>query len=164
MLQRFSRKINTFLRMRLKIKCLFCVNFIFCGIARLSIHCVPLKYLSPHFGELYKNTQLSTIISEQQLQHALQLRRSIQLAAKYTPWDSSCLTQAMVAKFWCQYLNIPYVLYIGFAKDKTKPKGYAAHAWLTAGPIAITGKYSFSKFHVISSYVPGMIAKQCLDN
>jgi hypothetical protein len=63
----------------------------------------------------------------------------------------------MVAKFWCKRLDIPYVLYIGFAKNAEKPNGYAAHAWLTAGPIAITGEYSFSKFHVISSYVSATI-------
>ncbi|MDX2346771.1 MAG: lasso peptide biosynthesis B2 protein [Legionella sp.] len=146
--------------MRFKLKCLFCINFILCGIARLAINCLPLKHISPYFGMLYQNTLLSTVLSKQQLRYAIILRRSIKLASKYTPWNSNCLTQAMVAKFWCKRLNIPYVLYIGFAKDKTKPEGYAAHAWLTAGPIAITGEYSFAKFHVISSYVPEVILTQ----
>lgn len=82
----------------------------------------------------------------------MQLHHTIKLAAKYTPWTSNCLTQAMVARFWGHLLNIPYVLYIGFAKDELKPSGYAAHAWLTAGPIAITGDMSFESFKVISSY------------
>jgi hypothetical protein len=98
---------------------------------------------------LYQNKLLSTILSKKKIQYAAALRRSIQLAAQHTPWNSNCLTQAMVAKFWCHHLKIPYVLYIGFAKDKTKPEGYAAHAWLTAGPIAITFGYSFSRNHNI---------------
>ncbi len=162
MLQKFLRKINSFFQMRLKLKCLFFINFILCGIARLSINCLPLRHLSPYFGVLYQNKLLSTILSKKKLQYAAALRRSIQLAAQHTPWNSNCLTQAIVAKFWCHHLKIPYVLYIGFAKDKTKPEGYAAHAWLTAGPIAITGGYSFSSFHVISSYVPSIIKNKAL--
>ncbi len=153
MLHRFIRKLSTFLQLRFKVKCLFIIIFFLTGIARLAINCLPLKHLSKYFGTLYKNTQLSTVISKTQLQRAIVLNRTIRLTAKYTPWDSNCLTQALVAKFWCQRLRIPYVLYIGFAKDKTKPEGYAAHAWLTAGPIAITGQYSFSSFQVISSYI-----------
>jgi hypothetical protein len=153
MLQRFSKKINIFFNLSNKFKCLFFINFFLCGIARAAIKCLSLKQLSRYFGMPYKNICLSTVISQKELARAITLRRTIKLAAKYTPWHSNCLTQALVAKFWCQWLNIPYALYIGFAKDKAKPEGYAAHAWVTAGPIAITGQYSFSKFQVISSYV-----------
>ena len=153
MLQKFSKKINTFLQLSFRQKFLFFVNFILCGMTRLLIHCLPFKRLSPYFGQLYDNQLLSTILSQTQLQQATQIKHSIRMAAKYTPWHSNCLTQALVAKFWCQRLNIPYIFYIGIAKDSTKPTGYSAHAWLTTGPIAITGGYSFSSFQVISSYV-----------
>ena len=147
-----KRKTHLFLHMRFKLKCLFVANFILCGIARAFINLLPLKDLAPYFGALHKNIIFSTILTRTQHNHAIKLRRSIALVAKYTPWDSNCLTQAMVAKFWCAYLNIPYVLYIGFTKDADKPSGYASHAWLTAGPVAITGEHSFSSFNVVSSY------------
>lgn len=147
-----KRKTYVFLNLRFKLKCLFVINFILCGIARALINIFPLKRLTPYFGTLHKNIIFSTIITRQQRNHAIQLRRSIALVAKYTPWDSNCLTQAMVAKFWCSYLRIPYILYIGFTKDADKPSGYASHAWLTAGPVAITGQHSFSSFKVVSSY------------
>ncbi|MCH9690053.1 MAG: lasso peptide biosynthesis B2 protein [Gammaproteobacteria bacterium] len=152
-----KKKVYLFWHLPFKLKILFCINFFLCGIARACILLFPLKRLSPYFGILYKNIMCSTILSKKQLRHATQLRRSIKLAAKYTPWNSNCLTQAMVAKFWCQQLNIPYILYIGFAKNIDKPNGYAAHAWLTAGPIAITGELSFPHYQVISSYVPNAI-------
>ncbi|MCH9755760.1 MAG: lasso peptide biosynthesis B2 protein [Gammaproteobacteria bacterium] len=153
MLTTLRKKTLTFYHIPFKRKGLFFINFCLCGIARLCINLFPLKRLAPYFGTLHKNTIFSTILTPKQRHHAIQLKRSIKLAAKYTPWDSNCLTQAMVAKFWCKHLNIPYILYIGFAKDIEKPGGYASHAWLTAGPVAITGDHSFSSFRVISSYV-----------
>jgi len=147
-----KKKTQTFWHMRFKLKCLFVGNYFLCGVARAFINLLPLKRLTPYFGTLHKNIIFSTLLTRTERNHAIQLRRSIALAAKYTPWDSNCLTQAMVAKFWCVRLNIPYVLYIGFTKDEEKPSGYASHAWLTAGPVAITGEHSFSSFKVVSSY------------
>lgn len=94
----------------------------------------------------------STLLPQEHVSRALQIKRSIAFAAKYTPWNSSCLTQAMVAKFWCQYYNIPYFLFVGFAKVSDKPMGRDAHAWITAGPIAITGGHGLEDYHVIYSY------------
>lgn len=131
------------------------INILLCGMARICIKLFPLTHVKPYFGTPYKNTLLSTLLTPKQHRHALHLRRSIRLASTYTPWNSNCLTQALVARFWCYHLNIPYILYIGFKKDATSASGYAAHAWLTAGPIAITGGHSFSSFHVISSHLSG---------
>lgn len=154
MMATLKQKTRIFYRLRFKLKCLFVLNFFLCGIARAFINLLPLKRLSPYFGTLHKNIIFSTLLTRTQHNHAIQLRRSIALAVNYTPWDSNCLTQAMVAKFWCACLNIPYVLYIGFTKDGDKPSGYASHAWLTAGPVAITGEHSFLSFNVVSSYTP----------
>jgi hypothetical protein len=137
----------------LKKTCLLCVNILLCGIARACIKLFPLTRITPYFGRPYKNILLSTMLTPKQHHQALHLCRSISLASQYTPWHSNCLTQALVARFWCYHLNIPYILYIGFKKDATSTSGYAAHAWLTAGSIAITGGHSFSNFHVVSSYL-----------
>ncbi len=155
------QKLISFYRMPLKLKGLLIINFWLCGIARACILLLPLNRLSIYFGTLNRNIISSTVISKKKRYYAVHLQRSIQLAARYTPWSSNCLTQAMVAKFWCNRLRIPYILYIGFAKDAEKPSGFAAHAWLTAGPITITGGDSFSTFRVISSYVPHiMLSKE----
>ncbi len=131
---------------------MFFINFCLCGIARASISCLSYKRLHPYFGNSYPMKVASTILSKEQIYYALQIRRSIALTVKYTPWNSSCLTQAMVAKFWCQYYGIPYFLFVGLAKKSDKPLGQDAHAWITTGPIAITGGYSFGAYHVIYSY------------
>ncbi|MDF1646739.1 MAG: lasso peptide biosynthesis B2 protein [Legionellaceae bacterium] len=73
---------------------------------------------------------------------------------RYTPWTLTCLTQALIAKGWCRYYQIPYLLFIGIDKTPTHLSQREAHAWVTAGPISITGggHQCFQTHHVISSF------------
>lgn len=145
-------KLRAFWQLTSQQKKLFCASFLLCGLARAAICLFKYRRLAPYYGHFYRMTTASTLISLEQRQLAWKIRRAIELAAKYTPWKSSCLTQAMVAKFWCQYYGIPYMLFIGFAKHSDKPLGEEAHAWLTAGPIAVTGGHSLNSHQVIYSY------------
>ena len=151
----FTRKISLFWRLPLKYKLILSLNFFLCALARSAIKLIPLTKLACYFGKFQQTTTISTIISTPQKHQALIIGKLVRLAAKYTPWDSSCLTQAMVAKFWCQLYKTPYVFYIGLAKSATEANQvkYDAHAWLTAGPITITGGESLFVYHVISSYL-----------
>ena len=99
-------KIMTCLRMPRKHLLFFIVNFILCGIARAAINTLPLRRLTVYFGRFEKTLTISTLISQHQYQQARLIGQSVRLAAKYTPWDSSCLTQAMVAKCWCRFYRI----------------------------------------------------------
>ena len=131
----------------------FILNYALCGVARAAINVFPLRRISPYFGPFKKTLVISTLPNRRQLGLAVRIGQSVRLAAKYTPWDSSCLTQAMVAKFWCRLYKIPYVFYIGFAKAPEEPSGYKAHAWITAGRVLVTGGNGLMDYNVISSYV-----------
>ena len=149
--EKTKRNILLFWMIPLQFKLILFINFFLCGLARSFILLFPLIRLSPHFGQFHKSMIICTILSDKQRLRAQRIGRSVRLAAKYTPWDSSCLTQAMVATFWCKRFKIPYVFYIGLNKSEDEPSGYLAHAWITAGPVAITGGHSLS-YKVISSY------------
>ena len=145
-------KIQTFWRMPYKEKQLFFMNFCLCGIAKVAIQCLSYKRLSVYFGRSCQMLVASTLISKEQIQQVLTIRRAIALAARYTPWNSSCLIQALIAKFWCQRHHIPYLFFIGLAKKSNQPLRREAHAWITAGPIAVTGGHSLGTHQVICSY------------
>ena len=150
---KLKSKLVLFWNMPYWFKAMLGINYILCGIAKGSINLLSLPRLSPYFGKFNKMTTVSTIATPKQINRALFIGKSVKIAAKYTPWDSSCLTQAMVAKFWCSVFKIPYILYIGFAKSADAPSGYDAHAWITAGPVVLTGgRGSFSHYTVVSSY------------
>jgi len=133
-------------------KQLFGVSFILSGIARACILLFKYHRLAFYYGHFHRMTVASTVISLEQQQLAWKIRRAIDLATKYTPWHSNCLTKALVAKFWCQYYRIPYMLFIGLAKKSDKPLGSEGHAWLVAGPVAISGGYNWDSHQVILSY------------
>lgn len=136
-------KISTFWHMPVSQKKMFFINFLLCGLARLAINVLPFKWLTRYFGQFCKAMTVSTIISKTKIQQASVIGHSIRLAAKYTPWYSNCLTQALVATFWCRHYNIPYMLFLGFTKSATQLKRFDGHAWVTAGPVAISGGDGF---------------------
>lgn len=147
-----TRKLATFIRLPAQQKLFFILNFGLCGFAKTCILLFSYRTLSRYFGRSHQMTMASSLTTIQQHQRALFIRRGVRLAARYTPWDSSCLTQALVAKFWCDRWKIPYFLFIGLAKNSSKPLGKEAHAWVTAGRLAITGGYCFESHHVISTF------------
>lgn len=144
--------IKKFLLLSSQDKLMLLINYLLCGFARALTLSLPYKQLSAFFGHRYWVLSASTLISKDQLMQAVRIRRSISLAARYTPWNSNCLTQATIAAFWCKYYKIPYLLFIGFAKKSEKPLGQDAHAWVTSGPIPITGGLSFHSHQVIYTY------------
>jgi len=145
-------KIQTFWRMPIKDKQWFFICFGLCGVAKLAIQCLSYQRLSVYFGHSCKMSVASSLVSKQQHQQALVIRRAVALASRYTPWQSTCLTQALVAKFWCQRFQIPYFFYIGLSKGSKVSTSVDAHAWVTVGPIAVTGGQSLETHHVICSY------------
>lgn len=148
-----KRRLFLFLKMPYRHKLLFVSNFFLTGLVRGAVLCQPLRRFVPFFGQFYRTTELSTVISRKQRAQAIQIGKSVRLAAKYTPWNSNCLTQAIVAKCWCRLFKIPHVLYIGFAKSADVPNGFEGHAWLTAGPVAVTGGVGQLNYKVVSTYV-----------
>lgn len=144
------RKTMTFIRINYK-RMIF-INFILCGIARAATLMMPFPKISRRLGARWKMFALSSIPSSTQLSKAILIQKSIKLTARYTPWNSNCLTQAMVAQWWCRYYHIPYFLFIGLAKQSEKPIGEEGHAWLTVGPIAVTGGNGFASHHIISTF------------
>ena len=133
-------------------KSIFFVSVILCGMACIAKVLFSYAVLSRYFGRHQRMLCASTMISPQQIQQAILIKRAIALVVNYFPCYSNCLVQAMVAKFWCKFYHIPYLLFIGLAKESEKPLGRDGHAWLTAGPIALSGGHSLSTHVVISTY------------
>ncbi len=142
-------KIRTFLEITFK-QFIF-INICLLAMAKMAQLLLSYKRLRPYLGKNYQMLITSTLLSAKHLQQAILIQRAIKSAVRYTPWKSTCLNQAMVASFWCRYYKIPYVFFIGLNKN-SKPSQKDAHAWLMAGPIAITGGYSLNTHQVISTY------------
>ncbi|MCL2542973.1 MAG: lasso peptide biosynthesis B2 protein [Nocardioidaceae bacterium] len=61
----------------------------------------------------------------------------VQVAASRTPWTSSCYPQALTARILLRAVRLPHRVCFGVRRDATGE--LRAHAWVTAGEVAVTG-------------------------
>ncbi len=125
------------------------------GWARLVILLLPFRWLAVFLGISRRNVQFTPLVVQCQRQQARKLGVLIRRVAEWTPWQSKCLVQAVVATLFLRLLRIPYVLHLGVAKDDRK--GLRAHAWIKAGSCAVTGGEGVPEFTVVSTFLSPLL-------
>lgn len=123
------------------------------GIARASLLAFPFRKIAPRLGAHFNNTQLCVVSSDKQRKQAWRIGKVTEIATKYTPWESKCLVQAMVARILLSHYKIPYVLHLGVTKTEDPENLLKAHAWLGVGPWVITGREGHKQFAIVSTFV-----------
>jgi len=122
------------------------------GMARTLIFTVSLRRLAPHLGRACGVAPWVPLLDDRQQARALQIGRAVRLAARYTPWQSNCLAQAVAARLLLGCYGIPYALFFGLMRDPASPV-VKAHAWVAAGRVPVTGGASFGHFAVVGVFV-----------
>ena len=123
------------------------------GLARLTARILPFRWIARSLGK--QMAESSTALSAAHLQQAWIVGQAIRSAAKLTPWESVCLSQAVAAQWMLKRRRIPATLYLGVAKDKARRKGLSAHAWLRCGKVILTGRAGHRQFAVITTFCSG---------
>ncbi len=144
-------KIRTWWNLPRSQKLLFFFVIPLLGLARLAILLLPFRMLARCLGEDLKTTLAVPLITRHNRRVAILIGRSVRMAARYTPWESKCLAQALVAGFLLELLKIPHGLYLGVCRGSEAEM--KAHAWVCSGPIFVTGGESFSDFTVVASFI-----------
>lgn len=145
------RKARSFARLPLGEQALFLLAFAGLGVARAAVLGVPFRRISPWLGRQVQLAAQTPLLEPRQIEVARRVGRVVRLAARYTPWESKCLAQAMTARFLLARRQIPHAFYLGVAKDLVD--GMTAHAWICAGPVYVTGGNGFARFTVVSVHV-----------
>lgn len=123
------------------------------GLSRLALRMIEFRRLAPLLGQHARNVVVIPLVTESQCARARRIGRVVRLAARYTPWVSNCLPQAVTARLLLGLYRVPYAFYFGLAKDGGEHSPLRAHAWICAGPVAATGGNSFREFTVVSTFV-----------
>jgi len=131
---------------------LFLQAFILLGIMRTGILTLPFKRLTRSLDH-QKNIETPEPLNKEETHTALLVGQAINRAAKYTPWKSACLAQALTAHRMLRKRNIPGVFYLGIIKDKTAEKKMKAHAWSQCGDKILTGAKDHQLFTVVSVFI-----------
>jgi Transglutaminase-like superfamily len=131
------------------------------GCARLAVLIIPFRFIARYLGRQAGTLVFSTLLTPAQTARARVIGRSIELAARYTPWQSLCQPQAMVACLWLGLLGIPYLINYGVRKNALGQ--LEAHAWACSGSVFVTGGNAYADFVVVRTFVgPRRWAQACL--
>ena len=131
--------------------------FIALGVARAAILLVSFRRLVPRLGVSVGLRPWLPLITKTQEHRARQVSRVVQLAARYTPWESNCFPQAVVARVLLGWYGVPYCLFFG-VRRKPGNGEFDAHAWVASGSVRVTGRYSFNRYTVVTVFASRALA------
>lgn len=129
----------------------FFVAVVLLGLARLAVLTVPFKRIAPWLGKDLRTAAVVPLATQHQMTSALHIGHAVRVAARYTPWESKCLPQAMAARILLGVNRLPYALFMGV--KNSRESGMTAHAWVCTGAAAVIGGRSFGDFTVVGTYV-----------
>jgi len=159
-MRRIAYLVTLFFRLPAREKLWFVFAWFLSGVIRLFLLILPFRWIAPRLGLHLNNTQLCAVTPEKQRKLAWRIGKITELACKYTPWQSKCLVQAMVARTLLGYYKIPYVMHLGVAKTDNAEDLLKAHAWLSVGPWIITGRDGHKQFTIVSTFISPAVLGQ----
>ena len=126
---------------------------VFLALSRLALVFVPFQHLAGRFGRLAVPDAPSPgeTLSETQIDTAKAVGWAVTRSARYAPFRAVCLPQAIAAQAMLRRRDVPTVMHFGVAKIAGEP--LAAHAWLHAGSIEVTGFPMLHEFTEIARFL-----------
>ena len=127
------------------------------GLASLLIALLPFKRIASLLGRFGGITKPVLPVSAAQEARAVQIGRTVQLAADYAPWRADCYPQAIVARLLLGLYRLPFAISMGLTKESATGQTQA-HAWVDCGKVVVTGGEGggdYSIVAVFSSHKPG---------
>ncbi len=122
------------------------------GILRLALLSLPFRWIAPLLGRQSGNKRICSIANREQQAFAIKTGYLVRGVCKYTPWESQCLVQAILASLVLQFHRIPHVTFLGVDYKTESVSLLQAHAWVCAGNVFVTGGDGFKHFTVVSSF------------
>ena len=134
------------------------VVFLGLGLARAAVLLVPFPRLSRWFGHSLGAVAVVPLATPAQMRKAGLIGRVVRKVAQYTPWQSNCLAQALLARVLLGALRVPYALHFGLHSKSRQAGDPIAHAWVVCGRVFVTGGNGFADYPVVAAFVPAGVA------
>jgi hypothetical protein len=149
-----TQRLRKFLGLAPRHKLMLVQTWLLLGCYRLRIILFPLKRIT---ASLHHSDQANPppLLTPAQQGEAVMIGRLVAAAARFTPWQSRCLTQVLVAQRLLAKRKIPGSFYLGVLRgcgatgDST---GFSAHAWLQCGNVVVNGAAEYQRFTVVSNF------------
>ncbi|WP_282041738.1 lasso peptide biosynthesis B2 protein [Halomonas alimentaria] len=145
-------KLSSFLRKPLFFKLWFIPAWCLLGTTKLLIHLVSFRRLERFMGTGCGVNPVQPLLTPRQRTRATAIGQLVCTTACYTPWNSNCFPQALTAALLLRLYRVPYLLCFGLARGRNS-HDYLAHAWVSSGPVVVTGGFSFNLYTVVACYL-----------
>jgi hypothetical protein len=122
--------------------------------SKLALIVIPFPVLSRRIGAFVTPAEaraLQLAPTEAQAALALDIGWAVTRAARHAPFKAVCLPQAMAARLMLSRRGVKSILHFGAAKGVQAPM--AAHAWLDAAGVEVTGYPVEERFTEIACFV-----------
>jgi hypothetical protein len=118
------------------------------GRARLL--CLPFRRVAARLGRA--GAESPEAVPAAQEDTARRIGWAVTAMARYVPWDSRCLAQAIAGQRMLARRGLDCTLYLGVGEDPLRPGDKAFHAWLRCGTRFVTGGDGRLRFQVLASF------------
>jgi Transglutaminase-like superfamily len=148
------RKLQQFVALPWRQKSVFLQAWLLLGWMRAAILTTSFKYLARKL-EHHRSPPIPTAVNLEQVRVANHIGKLVAVAAKYTPWQSLCLTQVLVVQRLLSRRGIAGQFYLGVRRGcelTDDPTGLSAHAWLQCGEYIVNGAAGHERFTVVSTF------------
>ncbi|GEN29730.1 hypothetical protein HVA01_33760 [Halovibrio variabilis] len=126
------------------------------GVSKALIFLLSFRRLERLMGKAHGVSPVLPLLTTSQRKRASQIGHVVRMTARYTPWNSNCYPQAITAALLLRLYKLPYLLCFGLKRSEDSRR-YLAHAWVAAGPVNVTGGFSFNAYTVVACYLePGL--------
>ena len=111
------------------------------ALASLALRVLTFRRLAPWLGPRRLPGAGETggpLPTPEQRTTLLRVGAAVRRAARALPWEAVCLPRAVAAKMMLSRRQVSGTLHLG-AKGAGTATGMTAHAWLSVGPVIVTG-------------------------
>ncbi|MDX8400839.1 MAG: lasso peptide biosynthesis B2 protein [Gallionellaceae bacterium] len=127
------------------------------GVSRFLILTIHFRHMASWLGVNAGIEPWIPLVNLDGEAHSRSIARVIAMASRYTPWESNCFPQAVVARMLLGLYGVPYGLFFGVSRS-SKEAEMEAHAWVTAGRVRVSGGEGFEEFTVVGSFISPCVA------
>lgn len=147
---RIPRLVRGFVRLGHRDQARLAAAWSLLGLTRLMILVLPFSLVRRLLGERHDSRTPAppAALTDDVLVQAHRIGVTVGLAARHTPWRSECYPQALTARILLGLARIPHTVSFGVRRDGDR---LAAHAWVHAGTVTVTGG-SGSEWTEVGSY------------
>ena len=145
-------KMKKFSKISHEEKKLFLEAYITLGMIRTTMLASSFKYISRSF-EHHKELKKLLPLNDEEMKVAKLVGEAIMRASTSTPWESTCLSQALVVQKMLQKRGISGAFYLGAMKDGDSNNFMKVHAWSQCGENIITGEGGHEGFTILSMFI-----------